>query len=163
MHCFFRERFNVSGIAHKQGTRQNRNEAKSIGWRLTPLLSQSGDCARESSLIHEVFIRFLIGGLIVSAFAALGGLFKPKTFAGLFGAAPSVALATLTLTVNQNGISNARVQARSMLMGAVAFFLYSVCVVVLLKKCRVSALGATLSAMVVWLCTSFGLWFLFLR
>jgi uncharacterized membrane protein (GlpM family) len=117
----------------------------------------------ESLLIHEISIRFLIGGLMVSAFAALGGLFKPKTFAGLFGAAPSVALATLALAVNKNGIFNVRVQARSMLMGAAAFFFYSVCVIFLLNKCRVSALRATLSAMLVWFCTSFGLWFLFLR
>jgi len=31
----------------------------------------------------------------VSAFAVIGDLFKPKSFGGLFGAAPSVALATL--------------------------------------------------------------------
>jgi hypothetical protein len=41
--------------------------------------------------VREVFIRFLIGGLFVSAFAVLGDGLKPKSFAGLFGAAPSVA------------------------------------------------------------------------
>ncbi len=117
----------------------------------------------EHLLIHEVFIRFVIGGLIVSAFAIGGGLFKPKTFAGLFGAAPSVALATLSLAINQSGGFYARLEARSMFSGAVALFLYSISVVLLLKKYRVSAFAATLSAMVVWLCTSFGLWFIFLR
>ena len=114
-------------------------------------------------MIYEISIRFLIGGLVVSAFAALGSLFNPKRFAGLFGAAPSVALATLTLSVHQSGISNVRVQVRSMLIGATALFLYSLCVVVLLKKCRLSALTATVSAMVVWFCMSFGMCFLVLR
>jgi hypothetical protein len=43
----------------------------------------------------EYVARFLIGGFVVSAFALLGDLLRPKSFAGLFGAAPSVALATL--------------------------------------------------------------------
>jgi hypothetical protein len=42
---------------------------------------------------------FVAGGLIVSAFAILGDLLRPKSFAGLFGAAPSIALATLTMAV----------------------------------------------------------------
>ena len=47
--------------------------------------------------MKETLLRFFIGGAVVSAFALLGDLFKPKSFAGLFGAAPSVALATLGL------------------------------------------------------------------
>jgi hypothetical protein len=46
----------------------------------------------------EALIRFMIGGIFVSVFAVLGDVLKPKRFAGLFGAAPSVALATLILT-----------------------------------------------------------------
>jgi hypothetical protein len=38
---------------------------------------------------------FLAGGVAVAAFAALGDTLRPKSFAGLFGAAPSIALATL--------------------------------------------------------------------
>src|SRR5690348_3957240 len=51
----------------------------------------------------ETFIRFMVGGLFVSAFAVLGDVLKPKSFAGLFGASPSVALATLTLTIHSPG------------------------------------------------------------
>jgi hypothetical protein len=43
----------------------------------------------------EYVVRFLVGGAVVSAFAMLGDVLRPKSFAGLFGAAPSVALATL--------------------------------------------------------------------
>jgi hypothetical protein len=42
----------------------------------------------------EYVVRFLVGGIVVSAFATLGDILRPKSFAGLCGAAPSVALAT---------------------------------------------------------------------
>lgn len=41
----------------------------------------------------------ILGSLIVSAFAVVGDVLRSKGFAGLFGAAPSVALATLSLTL----------------------------------------------------------------
>ena len=40
----------------------------------------------------EYGLRFLAGGIAVSAFAALGDTLRPKSFAGLFAAAPSIAL-----------------------------------------------------------------------
>jgi hypothetical protein len=39
----------------------------------------------------QLLVRFLLGGLIVSIFATLGDALRPKGFAGLFGAAPSIA------------------------------------------------------------------------
>jgi hypothetical protein len=36
----------------------------------------------------EYIVRFLVGGAVVSAFAMLGDVLRPKSFAGLFGAAP---------------------------------------------------------------------------
>ena len=48
--------------------------------------------------MQEIVIRFVIGGLVVTAFSLISDVFKPKTFAGLFGAAPSIALASLGLT-----------------------------------------------------------------
>jgi hypothetical protein len=53
--------------------------------------------------VKEMVVRFVIGGIVVSSFAVLGDLFKPKSLAGLFGAAPSVALAALGLTVASAG------------------------------------------------------------
>jgi hypothetical protein len=47
----------------------------------------------------EYIIRFPAGGIVVSAFALLGDILRPKSFAGLFGAAPSVALVTLGLAL----------------------------------------------------------------
>ncbi len=111
----------------------------------------------------ELLVRFLIGGAVVSAFAALGDLFNPKSFAGLFGAAPSVALATLGLAVWMKGHSYAAVEARSMVAGAIALLVYTCCVSWVMRRYKWHALGATTALMPVWLATAFGVWFIFLR
>jgi hypothetical protein len=99
----------------------------------------------------------MAGGLIVSAFAILGDVLRPKSFAGLFGAAPSVALATLTLAIFKDGASYVATEGRSMLIGAAAFLLYSFIVCQLLMRFRVSALTATGATLTVWLVVAFGL------
>ena len=68
--------------------------------------------------MKEILLRAMVGGVVVSAFALLGDWLKPKSFAGLFGAAPSVALATMILTVMKQGKGYASVEARSMLLGS---------------------------------------------
>jgi hypothetical protein len=50
--------------------------------------------------MREILFRFFIGGIDVSAFATLRDVLESKSFAGLFGAAPSVAMATLALLVS---------------------------------------------------------------
>jgi hypothetical protein len=110
----------------------------------------------------DILIRFLVGGLIVSAFALAGGLFKPISFAGLFGAAPSVALATLTLVIVKDGRSYASEECRSMIAGAVALGVYSLAVVQLLMKFRLSAPISTLASMLLWFVVAFALWRVFL-
>ncbi|MGB6935797.1 MAG: DUF3147 family protein, partial [Xanthobacteraceae bacterium] len=70
--------------------------------------------------MKDTLVRFLIGGIAVSFFAALADVLRPRSFAGLFGAAPSIALATLTLTVAQRGPSFAAEEGRSMIVGALA-------------------------------------------
>jgi hypothetical protein len=52
---------------------------------------------------------------------------KPNSFAGLFGAAPSVALATLSLTVLTEGKGTAALEARSMIVGGIAFVYAAAC------------------------------------
>jgi len=73
----------------------------------------------------EYGLRFLAGGIAVSAFAVLGDTLRPKSFAGLFGAAPSIALATLLITLSQKGAPFAAVEGRSMILGAFALAAYS--------------------------------------
>jgi len=107
----------------------------------------------------EYLVRFLIGGVAVSAFALLGDLLRPTSFAGLFGAAPSVALASLGLAVINHGAPNAATQALAMIAGAVALFCYSILVCRLLIRGRWSALSATLTCLLVWLAVAVGLSF----
>ena len=105
----------------------------------------------------EWFLRFFIGGCAVSAFALVGALLRPKSFAGLFGAAPSVALATLFLTFAKEGSSYAALEGEAMILGgaALAFYVFVVCQV--LARLRVSALLATTAALPVWFIAAFGL------
>jgi hypothetical protein len=111
----------------------------------------------------DEFVRFLIGGAVVCAFATFGRILKPVSFAGLFGAAPSVALATLALTVSKDGKIYASSECRSMIAGAVALGLYSLFVSYLMAKLRMSALSATLSSTALWFFPAFGLWCTLLR
>jgi hypothetical protein len=97
----------------------------------------------------EYGLRFLIGGIAVSVFAALGDTLRPKSFPGLFGAAPSIALATLLITLSENGGPFVAVEGRSMILGAFALAAYSWTVCVLLKKFMISSWTATMAALVV--------------
>jgi len=98
----------------------------------------------------QMLIRFLLGGTIVCAFALLGDLLRPKGFAGLFAAAPSVALATLSLAAFTRGTGYALLEARSMIAGAVALIAYAVgCVYFLGMRHRKAAPTAILM-MIAW-------------
>jgi len=111
----------------------------------------------------QIFIRFLIGGVFVSAFALLGDLLKPKSFAGLFGAAPSIALATLILTLKTEGRQYAATEARSMVAGAIAFFVYASFASWLMMRFRLKALYVAVGSLALWFSTAFGLWYVWIR
>lgn len=110
-----------------------------------------------------ILIRFLIGGITVSVFSVLGDLFKPKSFAGLFGAAPSVALATLALSVVVEGTSNAAAQSASMMISSIALFCYASCISWIMMHRPMRAILATLLFLPIWAAVSFGLWSILLR
>ena len=83
----------------------------------------------------EWVFRFLLGGAIVSLFATAGELFKPKTFSGLFGTAPSVAIASLALAYHEHDARYVGLEARAMVLGAIAMLAYCVvCVVVTARE-----------------------------
>lgn len=105
----------------------------------------------------EILMRFLIGGVAVSAFAMLGDVLRPKSFAVLFGAAPSVALATLAIAVHHEGAGYAARETWAMAAAAVALCFYCVAVCQLLMRGRLAAHPATLLALVVWIAVAFGL------
>ncbi|KJC46521.1 hypothetical protein UB31_19650 [Bradyrhizobium sp. LTSP849] len=105
----------------------------------------------------EYILRFIVGGAIVSAFATLGDMLRPKSFAGLLGAAPSVALATLGIALVQHGPGYAAAESWTMIYGAVALTCYSVVVCHILMRLRLTALPATIFAFAAWLAVAFGL------
>ena len=109
--------------------------------------------------MYEILLRVVLGGAVVSVFALLGDLLKPKRFAGLFSAAPSVALATLALAVKQHGTMYASVEARSMILGAVAFLVYASVVSRLLIRKKWPALPVTGVGLLLWLGVALGLWY----
>ena len=113
--------------------------------------------------MKQLLFRFLIGGTLVSVFALIGDLLRPKSFAGLFGAAPSVALASLALTMATQGKAYAALECRSMIAGAIAFFLYASIVSNVLMRYKPPALAATLALIPVWFATAYGLWLVWLR
>jgi hypothetical protein len=113
--------------------------------------------------MEEFLLRFFIGGAVLSAFALLGDVLRPKSFAGLFGAAPSIALATVGMTIAHHGKEYAAIEARSMVLGAIAFCVYAYAVGQALVHLRRSTMATTLVLMPVWLGVSLGLYWTLLR
>jgi hypothetical protein len=111
----------------------------------------------------DLVLRFLLGGLIVSAFSVIAEVLRPRRFAGLFGAAPSVALATLPLTLHTNGPAYAAIEARSMIAGAIAFLIYAWCVSRILIRGKHSTLLTTTALLPLWIAVAAGLYWLCLR
>lgn len=114
-------------------------------------------------MLTQLILRFVIGGAAVCIFAMIGDLFKPKSFAGLFGAAPSIALATLGLTILKQGALYASVEARSMVAGAAAFFVFASMVSWLAMQRKWPVLRALGVSILIWFAVAFGLWAAFLR
>lgn len=106
----------------------------------------------------DLIVRFLIGGFVVSAFAVLGDMFRPKSFAGLFGAAPSIALATLTLVIIKDGRDYASVEARSMIIGAIALGCYCQLVSFVMMRLKWPTVLVTTLSIVLWFLVAFTLW-----
>lgn len=114
-------------------------------------------------MLREILVRFVVGGLVVSMFATLSDILKPKSFAGLFGAAPSVALATVGLAIATEGTAYAALEARSMVGGALAMFVYACLVMLIMLKLRPPAILASTTLLAIWLATSINFWFFVLR
>jgi len=100
--------------------------------------------------VTEYVIRFFIGGFAVSTFALLADVFRPKSFAGLFSAAPSIALATLAIAFWKDGPAYAALEGRSMMIGSLALCLYSIAVCQLMKRYEFPALVATVVSLIAW-------------
>lgn len=122
------------------------------------LKSEAATELHERWNMGDLILRFLVGGVVVSFFAMLGDVLQPKSFAGLFSAAPSVALATITLTLHKDGRAYAAHEAETMLLGAAAFLIYAALVSFVLRRCKPSAYVTSIALLPVWFAVSIGLW-----
>lgn len=109
-------------------------------------------------MVGEVALRFLVGGVIVSLFSVVGELFEPKTFAGIFGAAPSVALVTLTMAAIQKGRQQVATQTHAMIFGALAMLIYSVLLSIIVRRFKLPAWLEAGLVWMVWFAVAAALW-----
>lgn len=93
-------------------------------------------------------IKGLAGGSLVVVFALLSESLSPKRFAGLFSAAPAVALAGLTIVLLDKGAHDAHQNTVGMLAGSAGMVAYAAAVVPLLR--RLSAARAAAGALMAW-------------
>lgn len=113
------------------------------------------------SHIGILAIRGLAGGALVVLFSVAGELLRPKSFAGIFAAAPSVALASLLVTTAVTGETAVRASALGMIAGALA--LVAACVIGIDAVKRFRGLRGSLASILVWLTVAAGLYGVVLR
>jgi uncharacterized membrane protein (GlpM family) len=101
--------------------------------------------------MHELLIlavKGLAGGLLVVAFALLSEALEPKRFAGLFSAAPAVAIASLSVVLLDKGHHAAHQDAVGMIAGSAGMIAYAACAIPLLRRMKASR--AALAALGPW-------------
>lgn len=108
--------------------------------------------------ILSIAIKTVIGGLAVVCFSLVAECAKPKRFAGLFAAAPSVALASLAITAFQKGGHGTVAYAHGMLIGSAGMIAY--CLVSLLLIERLHALAGSILSWLAWFIVAGGLYLL---
>lgn len=104
--------------------------------------------------VVTTLVQALAGGVLVVVFALMGQVLEPKRFAGIFSAAPSIAIAGLAVTVLAVGDGPAARAAHGMLFGAAGFVAFSVLVRPLIG--RMSVVPASLLGCVAWTVVAVG-------
>ncbi|MFB9681982.1 DUF3147 family protein [Streptosporangium vulgare] len=108
------------------------------------------------SQVWWIAVRGLFGGVLVMTFAMIGEMTTPKRFAGIFAAAPAVALAGMTVTVLNEGSRALAESALGMIAGAVAMVAYCAVAVPLVR--RLGALVGSLTALAAWVAVAGAGW-----
>jgi uncharacterized membrane protein (GlpM family) len=108
-----------------------------------------------------LILRAALGGAFVVAFSVLGEALRPRSFAGIFAAAPSVALASLLITTFTRGPAAVALAATGMLAGAVA--MVAACVVGVDAVKRFRSLRGSIAAITVWCAVAAAIYVVVLR
>jgi hypothetical protein len=103
-----------------------------------------------------IVLRGLAGGALVVLFALLAETLLSKAFAGLFSAAPSVAFASLALTVGFESVAKAQTEATGMVLGGIG--MVASCAFAAVAIPRLKAIWGSLVAWVTWAMISLGLY-----
>src|SRR5947209_5197272 len=106
--------------------------------------------------IAVLALRGLAGGTLVVVFALIGEVVAPKAFSGLFSSAPSVAVASLAITIMSENAATARQDSIGMVVGALG--MTACCVLAAAAIPRVHALAGSLLAWAGWATITFGLY-----
>ncbi len=95
-------------------------------------------------MILSYVAKFLVGGLLVCVFALISQVCKPKQFAGIFSAAPSVLLAGLAITLLTKGATHAALTTQGAIAGAVGLVAYCFMATPAIKRFK-TTIGVILS------------------
>lgn len=106
------------------------------------------------SAVLVLLLKALAGGALVVAFSLVSEMVHPKSFAGIFSAAPSIALASLAIIVVTKGAHEATLQAGGMVIGAVAMVFCCLVGIDAIKRLR--ALRGSAAAVAAWLVVAIG-------
>jgi hypothetical protein len=113
------------------------------------------------SQILIVVVKGLVGGAFVVVFSLLGEVIRPRGLAGITSAAPSVAIASLAVTLMVTGVSAATDLSLGMIAGAAALVVW--CLIGIEAVKRLGALKGSVVTSIVWCVISLSLWAVFLR
>lgn len=108
--------------------------------------------------IWVIGVKTIVGGVAVVAFSLVAEAAKPKRFAGLFAAAPSVAIASLAITALTKGGERTVPYAQGMLIGSAGMVAY--CLVSLYLIERLHALAGSVLSWLAWFVVAGGLYLL---
>ena len=106
--------------------------------------------------IAVLAVRGLAGGTLVVVFALIGEVVTPKAFSGLFSAAPSVAVASLAITIVAENPVKARQASIGMVVGSVAMAVC--CILAATAIPRIGSLRGSLAAWLGWTVADLGLY-----
>jgi uncharacterized membrane protein (GlpM family) len=108
-----------------------------------------------------LFLKALASGVLVVAFSLIAEVVRPKSFAGLFGAAPSIAIVSLIIVESSKGAHAARAQSFAMIFGALALACY--CITATGAVARFGARRGSIAAFAAWFAVAGASWGLVLR
>jgi hypothetical protein len=115
-----------------------------------------GGTRRSMNDVAVLGIKMMNGGLFVVGFALIAEMLEPKRFAGLFSAAPSVALANLLVVLMVKGRADGLANLSGMIVGVIA--MTAVCLLGIWLVPRLGSLKGSVVMCAAWGVVGFACW-----